>query len=266
MSSRANKPLPPGTQPEGIESQAAAADYIRQMFTRVAPRYDFLNHLLSFWLDRSWRRRAAEIMRARLAKPNTHALDLCCGTGELALELARRTPGLVVGNDFCHPMLERAVTKSRRNHLRLAVVEADALRLPFADATFDVVTAAFGFRNLANYAQGLAEIHRVLKPGGIVGILEFALPARGLFGQLYRFYFQRVLPWVGNTLSGRAEAYDYLPASVEKFPNCEGFAAWLRAAGFANVTYTRWTGGIVALHQGEKTPQGKAEALHCGGR
>lgn len=253
MSSLAKKPLPSGTQPEGIESEAAAANYVRQMFARVAPHYDFLNHLLSFWIDRSWRRRTAEAMRTRLAHPDSRALDLCSGTGDLGLELARLAPGLVVGNDFCHPMLEQAVAKSRQQRRRLAVVEADALRLPFADATFDVVTAAFGFRNLANYGRGLAEIHRVLKPGGVVGILEFALPERGIFRQLYRFYFQRVLPWVGNTLSGRAGAYGYLPASVEKFPDCEGFAAWLRDAGFANVTYTRWTGSTVALHQGEKT-------------
>ena len=150
-------------------------------------------------------------------------------------------------------MLARAAAKARRRSLRLVLVEADALQLPFAEASFDVVTAAFGFRNLANYARGLAEIHRVLKPGGAVGILEFALPPPGIFRELYRFYFQRVLPWLGNTLSGRAGAYNYLPASVEQFPDCAGFAAWLRDAGFANVTHSRWTGGIVALHLGEKS-------------
>jgi len=254
MSSPDNKPQPAGTQPEGIESEAAAADYIQQMFAEVAPRYDFLNHLLSFWRDRTWRRRTAETLRPRRAHPDARTLDLCCGTGDLAVELARLARGLVVGSDFCQPMLARAAAKARRRSLRLALVEADALRLPFAEASFDVVTAAFGFRNLANYARGLAEIHRVLKPGGVVAILEFALPAPGLFCQLYRFYFQRVLPWLGNTLSGRKGAYDYLPASVENFPDCAGFAAWLREAGFVNVSYTRWTGGIVALHVGEKSP------------
>ncbi|MFQ5926600.1 MAG: ubiquinone/menaquinone biosynthesis methyltransferase [Terriglobia bacterium] len=244
----------PGTRPEGIASEAAAADAVRRMFAAIVPRYDFLNHLLSFGLDRRWRRRTAEALRKRLSRPDARVIDLCTGTGDLALELAQVTPGRVLGSDFCQPMLTRAKEKASAGRLRIPVIAADTLALPFADASFDAAAAAFGFRNLANYRRGLEEIRRILKPGGVVAILEFALPERGLFRPLYRVYFRCVLPWVGNWLAGVEGPYDYLPASVEKFPACDEFAAWMRAAGFAEVRYRRWTGGAVALHLGTKPP------------
>lgn len=244
--------LPPGTRPEGTQGEEEAARSVREMFSRIAPRYDLLNRLLSFSFDRLWRRWTARALAARLAAGDSRALDLCCGTADLTLELARVSAGAVVGCDFSHPMLVRAGAKAARPPRPILLVEADALRLPFADEQFDVVTAAFGFRNLANYERGLEEIRRVLKRGGEVGILEFALPERGLFAALYGFYFRRVLPCIGRLISGVRGPYSYLPASVEQFPDCEGFARWMEAAGFASVSYERWTLGTVALHRAIK--------------
>ncbi|MGH9787943.1 MAG: bifunctional demethylmenaquinone methyltransferase/2-methoxy-6-polyprenyl-1,4-benzoquinol methylase UbiE [Candidatus Acidiferrales bacterium] len=246
-------PFPSGTRPEGTREEQEAARAVRRMFAGIAPRYDFLNHLLSLNRDRVWRRRTARALASRLAQPGSRALDLCCGTADLALELARVSQGTVIGSDFVHGMLTRAQEKIGRAEVSLALVEADALSLPFADGSFDVVTAAFGFRNLANYPRGLEEILRMLKRGGEVGILEFALPQRGLFARLYRLYFHRVLPWVGGLISGSRATYSYLPASVERFPDCDGFARWMEGAGFRNVRYQLWTRGTVALYLGEKS-------------
>lgn len=248
---KVSAPMPlPGTRPEGVASEAEAADYVRRMFGRIVPRYDFLNHLLSLGLDRRWRRGTAQAVKGKLLHGDSRAIDLCCGTGDLALELARVSPGQVIGSDFCQPMLARAQVKACGSRLRVPLVAADTLALPFADASFTVATAAFGFRNLANYKQGLAEIRRILKPGGLIAILEFALPERGVFRHLYGFYFRHVLPWVGNCFSGVEGPYDYLRESVEKFPTCEEFADWMRAAGFVEVRYQRWSEGAVALHLG----------------
>ncbi len=244
--------LPAGTRPEGAGDEAQAARRVHDMFARIVPRYDLLNHLLSFNRDRVWRRRTAQALAPRLQSAHSRALDLCCGTADLALELARVGRGAVIGSDFVHGMLVRARLKSARAPRRILLAEADALALPFADGSFDVVTAAFGFRNLANYQRGLEEIQRVLKRGGEVGILEFAVPERGLFAQLYRLYFHRILPWVGGLLSGARAPYSYLPASVEKFPDCAEFAGWMETAGFSNVRYQLWTGGTVVLYVGEK--------------
>lgn len=244
----------PGTRPEGIQDEAAAAAYVRDLFAQVAPRYDFLNHLLSFGFDQRWRRRTAEALREWLSGREARVIDLCCGTGDLALELARQASGLVLASDFCAPMLVRAQGKVRVRRLRVPMVAADALQLPFPDSSFDAAAAAFGFRNLANYRRGLEEIRRILKLGGVVAILDFALPDRGAFRHLYGFYFRHVLPRVGNCLAGVRGPYDYLPDSVEKFPTCDEFAEWMRTAGFTNVRYARWTGGAVALHIGTKPP------------
>jgi len=244
--------LPAGTRPEGAADEAQAARRVHDMFARIAPRYDFLNHLLSFNRDRVWRRRTARALALHLQSADSRALDLCCGTADLTLELAHVSCGSVFGSDFVHPMLVRAQQKSAHARQRILLAEADALTLPFPDGSFDVVTAAFGFRNLANYRRGLEEIGRVLKRGGEVGILEFALPERGLFAQLYRVYFHRVLPWIGGLLSGAREPYSYLPASVEKFPDCPDFARWMENEGFKNVRYQLWTGGTVVLYLGEK--------------
>ncbi len=246
------KDLPPGTRPHGIEGEAEAAQHIQRMFAAVAPRYDLLNRLLSFSFDRLWRRRTARALARRLGAAESRALDLCSGTADLALELRRVSSGIVIGSDFVHNMLTRAARKARERRQSIALVEADALRLPFPEETFDAVTAAFGFRNLANYRRGLEEIYRVLKPGGEVAILEFAVPRRGLFARVYRLYFQRLLPWVGEKVSGVRGPYSYLPASVEKFPDCDEFTRWMEAAGFTAAGYQLWMGGAVALHRGAK--------------
>lgn len=240
-----------GTRPAGTHGEEEAARAVQQMFARIAPRYDFLNRLLSLSFDRVWRRRTARALAARLAWAHSWALDLCCGTGDLALELRRVSAGTVVGSDFAHPMLVRARRKASAR-FPLELVEGDTLRLPFGDESFDVVTAAFGFRNLANYRRGLEEISRVLKRGGEAGILEFTLPSAGLFARAYRFYFRSLLPRIGRVVSGVPGPYSYLPASVEQFPDCDEFGRWMEAAGFRSVSYELWTGGTVALHRGIK--------------
>ena len=233
---------------------APGAAYVREMFARVAPRYDFLNHLLSLEADRWWRRAVARRFRRTLGRPGTRALDLCCGTGDLALSLTKvaHPSARILGADFCHPMLERARDKLLRRRLLPLLAEADALVLPFADSSFHLVTAAFGFRNLSNYEAGLREIFRVLMPGGEAGILEFSQPQSSLLGPLYNFYFRRVLPRVGGAFSGDAGAYQYLVKSVAEFPSPGGFACWMREAGFAGVAFQRLTGGIACLHTGQR--------------
>lgn len=239
-----------GATPPGAAGEGEAARWVRGMFARVTPRYDLLNHLLSFNVDRYWRARAAARLRGRLRQPEARVMDLCCGTGDLAAALERIRGGPVFGSDFCHPMLQTARRKFRRRGLRSEVVEADALRLPVASGSLDVVTVAFGFRNLANYRAGLAEMRRVLKPGGVAAILEFSRPPNPLFAALYRFYSRHVLPRLGALVSGSRDAYQYLPDSVRKFPLPEELAAEMLQEGFAEVEFERLTGGIVALHLG----------------
>ncbi|HEY1204348.1 MAG: class I SAM-dependent methyltransferase [Bryobacteraceae bacterium] len=229
-----------GTAPPGAAGEEEAARWVRGMFGRVARRYDFLNHLLSFNLDRRWRARTVRELRAALERPGARVLDLCCGTGDLLVTRG----GL--GIDFCHPMLLAA----RGKRPGAALVEADALALPLADRSFDVAATAFGFRNLANYEKALREIERVLKPGGVAAILEFSQPPSALFAALYRFYSRRILPAVGGALSGERGAYEYLPESVRKFPSADRLADMMREAGFVEVRFERLTGGIVALHLG----------------
>lgn len=231
-----------GSTPRGTAGEQEAARWVRTMFGRVAHRYDTANHLLSFNIDRLWRARTVRRLRYILDRPGVRVLDLCCGTGDLLLALGADR---AIGADFCHPMLVRAKDKGAR-----AVVEADALRLPLRDASVDAITTAFGFRNLANYAAGLAEMRRVLRPGGAAAILEFSQPPNAAFGALYGFYSRRILPLIGGALSGSRDAYAYLPESVRKFPSPDELAAMMRDAGFAAVGYERMTGGIVALHVG----------------
>ncbi|HKW34325.1 MAG TPA: bifunctional demethylmenaquinone methyltransferase/2-methoxy-6-polyprenyl-1,4-benzoquinol methylase UbiE [Candidatus Acidoferrum sp.] len=247
-----------GTQPEGATTEAEASKKVREMFTQIAPRYDLLNHLLSFELDRLWRARAAKLLRPIIERPDAVVLDLCCGTGDLALALAHAGKARIVGADFAHTMLVRASTKSvnmrendgASNATRMPFFEADALRLPFADASFDLVTSAFGFRNLANYEAGLREIHRVLKPGGTIAILEFAEPPEGFLGDLYRWYFTKVLPRIGWLISGHQSAYTYLPKSVARFFRPPELAALMLSFGFESVDFREWTMYTVALHTG----------------
>jgi demethylmenaquinone methyltransferase/2-methoxy-6-polyprenyl-1,4-benzoquinol methylase len=245
------KPEVIGAAPQGSSDPVSAASAVREMFTAIAPRYDLLNHLLSFNIDRLWWNRAARTFKDILARPDARALDLCCGTGDMTLALRRRAAGgaRLCGVDFSHPMLERAYAKSADP--RMGWIEADALQLPFADGSFDLVTAAFGFRNLADYDAGLREIVRVLKPGGECGILDFGEP-KGLIGKFYRFYFKQVLPRVGTLISGIKGPYAYLPASVERFPQPSEMLERMRRAGFVEASWTPYTFGIAGLYRGKK--------------
>jgi demethylmenaquinone methyltransferase/2-methoxy-6-polyprenyl-1,4-benzoquinol methylase len=220
------------------------------MFGRVARRYDLANHLLSLNIDRWWRAYTVRRVRHVLERPGARVLDICCGTGDLALALQERAAGSIFGSDFCHPMLVAAAGKISRRGARTVLFESDALQLPLRDSSLDLLTVAFGFRNLANYQAGLAEMRRVLKPGGMAAILEFSQPSNRAFAALYNFYSRRILPVIGGMLSGSRDAYTYLPESVRKFPSASTLADSMRAAGFAEVSYEYLTGGIVALHVG----------------
>jgi demethylmenaquinone methyltransferase/2-methoxy-6-polyprenyl-1,4-benzoquinol methylase len=231
---------------------ASTAAEVRRMFAAVAPRYDLLNHVLSLGSDFVWRRAAAKALADVLARPESVVADLCCGTGDMALALERRSAGRVIGADFCFPMLALARQKSS-GRIHLHFLEADSLRLPFADAALDAVTIAFGFRNLANYRQGLREMCRALKPRGQVAILEFSQVRGRVVGPLFRFYFRRVLPALGARISGVAGAYQYLPESVARFPDQESLAVMMREAGLTGVHYRNLMRGVAALHLGTKT-------------
>ena len=239
-----------GAAPAGAADEREAARWVRGMFARVARRYDLLNHLLSFHADRYWRARTAARLKDVLARPEARVIDLCCGTGDLVLALERARGAPVLGCDFCRPMLTAAAVKIARRGFGSALFEADALSLPIADGALDGVTVAFGFRNLANYRAGLAEMRRVLKPGGVAAILEFSQPPNALFAALYGFYSRRVLPAVGGLISGSRDAYTYLPESVRRFPDAERLAQEMRETGFGEVHFERMTFGIVVLHLG----------------
>ena len=232
-----------GTTPAGVRTEEQAAAWVRDMFGRVAPRYDLLNHLLSGNVDRYWRRRTVRRVAEILNRPDAVCLDLCCGTGDLMFALRKRAACQVLGSDFCHPMLVAARAKRP-----CEVFEADALRLPVRDNSLDLITVAFGFRNLANYRRGMDELLRALKPGGVAAILEFSRPPNRAFATLYNFYSRHVLPAIGGLLSGSREAYTYLPESVRKFPGAVELAEEMRSAGFREVQFERLTGGIVVLH------------------
>ena len=249
---------PRGTTPEGTSDEQSAARWVRGMFGRIAPRYDLLNHLLSFNLDKHWRARTVERVAEILDRPDARVLDLCCGTGDvlLALETHRLGPArghpLLLASDFCHPMLVEARRKIAARGFRTPLFEADALALPLAGDSLDLITVAFGFRNLASYQRGLEEMLRVLKPGGVAAILEFSQPPNRAFAALYRFFSARVLPAIGGMISGSPDAYSYLPESIRKFPGAEALASDMRSAGFSQVEFERMTGGAVALHLGYK--------------
>ncbi len=209
------------------------------MFDRIAPVYDSMNRLMTAGLDRRWRDATA----AAVVRPGDRVLDACCGTGDLAIAAAK-AGGKVTGLDFSEPMLERA----RRKSDEVEWLEGDALGLPFADGSFDVVTIGFGLRNLSNVERGLEELRRVLRPGGRLAILEITRP-KGLMAPFYRFWFDGVIPVAGKVLPG-GSAYSYLPASVRRFPAPEGLAKLLDEAGFDEVRWRLFAGGIVALHTG----------------
>jgi demethylmenaquinone methyltransferase / 2-methoxy-6-polyprenyl-1,4-benzoquinol methylase len=220
---------------------------VQEMFAGIAHRYDFLNHFLSASIDRRWRRVAVEKVH-ELIDPAASpvCLDLCSGTADLAIALHRGLKCDVVASDFCHPMLIRAAVKCAG--LRVRNVEADALSLPFQDRSFDALTIAFGLRNLEDPVRGLNEMHRVLKPGGALVILEFSKPVTPLFKTAFNFYFRHILPKLGALISGDGNAYQYLPDSVGKFPDQEHLMELIRSSGFEDVGYENLSGGIAALH------------------
>ena len=221
------------------------------MFSGIARRYDLLNHLLSGNVDKRWRRKTARALESSLVE-GARVLDVACGTGDLSLVLAEAGRARVVGLDFCRPMLEIARRKADEGSRLIPFVEGDALRLPFADETFDAATIAFGLRNLAGVADGLRELRRILKPGGRLAVLEFSSPVVPGFRALFRFYFTRVLPRIGGLVSGSRGAYEYLPDSVTRFPDQKRLAELMRAEGFQGVEYSNLTGGIAALHTGTR--------------
>jgi demethylmenaquinone methyltransferase/2-methoxy-6-polyprenyl-1,4-benzoquinol methylase len=247
-----------GATPEGARDVDEASRAVREMFTSIAPRYDLLNHVLSFNIDRLWWRRTARTFAHILTQSDARVLDLCCGTGDMTFALRKRAANSstqILGADFSHAMLQRAHTKSQgkipENGDAPRWIEADALHLPFPDEHFSLVTSAFGFRNLADYDAGLREIARVLRPGGECGILDFSEP-KGAVGNLYRFYFKQILPRVGTMLSGVRGPYAYLPNSVERFPEPKEMLARMCRAGFREATWTPYTFGIAGLYRGKK--------------
>jgi demethylmenaquinone methyltransferase/2-methoxy-6-polyprenyl-1,4-benzoquinol methylase len=234
-------------------NESEHARRVREMFAGIANRYDLLNHLLSGNTDKRWRRLVAKRLREVLSTEGARALDVACGTGDLSLALAQETGARVVGTDFCRPMLEIAARKARANvSSEIPFVEGDALKLPFAERSFDAVTTAFGLRNLSNVEVGLKELWRVLRPGGRAAVLEFSRPVVPGFRALFQFYFARVLPRIGGALSGSRGAYEYLPDSVSRFPDQKRLAQMMREAGFVEVEYKNLTGGIAALHLGTR--------------
>jgi len=279
----------PGARPDGISDPAAAAQNIQQMFSTIAPTYDRANHILSVGLDHSWWNRTARALRPILQRPEAVVLDLCCGTGDLTLALHHHRPQLqtvspglsyrsaaeesaslpknsgasqlttdhvpltsvppILALDFSHTMLTLGAKKFANKNI--VPIEADALHLPLADASIDLVTSAFGFRNLTSYPDGLRELHRVLRPGGQIAILECNQPG-GLVGWLYSAYFHHILPTLGGLISGARRAYAYLPDSVMRFPRPPQMKALILAAGFTNPTWTGYTFGTAGLYRATK--------------
>jgi len=229
---------------------------IRRMFGQIAPWYDFLNHFLSLNIDKAWRMKTARLVPPLPAEFGP-ILDLCTGTGDLALIYDRAAKGAVpiIGADFCHEMLMRAAEKAEQAGAseRIRFVEADAQALPFADETFQLVTNAFGLRNVTDMDRGLAEMVRVLRPGGRVAVLEFSRPRNRIFGRLYSFYFRYILPRLGQLLCrNRENAYKYLPESVLRFPDYEALVQKMQAHGLADVCYVPFTFGVATLYVGVK--------------
>lgn len=233
------------------EGGAEKRAYVRTVFEQIAPRYDLLNHLLSFNIDRSWRRRALRVL-AWTDAPTGRYLDLCAGTLDVGAELSRQRgfAGFIVGADFAVPMLQAGSAKASRDVL--APVGADAQQLPFADDAMDGATVAFGIRNVASLDRALAEVFRVLRPGSRFVILEFTTPRSRIVRSFYHGYFHHVLPLIGGVISGHHTAYKYLPRSVAHFPAEPALARRMGDAGFVDVRWESLSFGIAAIHVGTK--------------
>ena len=250
-----------GAKPLGTSDEASAAQAVQQMFDAIAPRYDLLNHALSANVDRLWWWCTARHFRTTLANPDAAVLDICCGTGDMTMALLRRRPRNsrpILAGDFARGMLSRGARKfgaveDNPGKPYAVPLEADAIQLPLKDASLDLIVTAFGFRNLANYEAGLREFHRVLKPGGQLGILEFSEPG-GLIGKAYAIYFRRVLPAIGRLVCGKAAPYNYLPASVGNFPPPPQMLSLMQQSGFANPHWQPYTFGIAGLYTGVRPP------------
>jgi demethylmenaquinone methyltransferase/2-methoxy-6-polyprenyl-1,4-benzoquinol methylase len=241
-----------GTTPPGTANEQQASQWVQRMFAGIAPKYDVANHILSFNIDRRWRKRLLKRLAAVLAEPHARILDLCCGTGDVLLDFQVVSASAVIGADFCHPMLVAAQAKTRHRGYDAPLFEGDALRLPLRDNTLDAIAISFGFRNLANYDEGLRELRRVLKPGGTLAILEFSHPSGVLMKLSYGFYSSVLLPAIGTLVSGSAEAYRYLPDSIRKFPAAEELRRMMTSAGFEAAQYELLTGGVAAIHIGNR--------------
>jgi demethylmenaquinone methyltransferase/2-methoxy-6-polyprenyl-1,4-benzoquinol methylase len=239
-----------GTRPPGTSNEQEAAQWVQRMFANIAPRYDFANHLLSFNIDRSWRKALMKRLSPILKEPTATVLDLCCGTGDVLLDLQQVAATPVLGADFCHPMVVAAQAKAAQRGFPARLFEADALVLPLADHTLNAVSIAFGFRNLANYEAGLRELYRVLKPGGMLAILEFSHPPGVIVRRAYAFYSRFLLPVIGSLISRAPGAYAYLPDSIAKFPSAAELRSMMNRAGFLDTRFELLTGGIAALHTG----------------
>ncbi len=225
---------------------------VREMFSGIAGKYDFLNHFLSANIDKRWRRKVSAKLKDVLENPEAVVLDVACGTGDLSLELKTAGKAKVIGTDFCRPMLAIAKEKTEKSDEQIPYIEGDGMNLSFADKTFDAVTIAFGLRNFSNWQDGLKELHRVLKKDGRIVILEFSAPVVPGFRQIFNFYFSHVLPRIGGAVSGSRGAYEYLPDSVSRFPDQKNLAKMMREIGFSGVEYKNLTGGIAAIHTGVK--------------
>jgi demethylmenaquinone methyltransferase/2-methoxy-6-polyprenyl-1,4-benzoquinol methylase len=245
-------PISAGARTADETSEATVAENVRSMFDAIAPSYDRLNHLLSMGLDRRWWASTARIFREVLERPEAKVLDLCCGTGDMTEALMKLRPSIsepVTGLDFSKQMLDRARVKFADANVQW--IEGDAMHLPYPDASFDLITSAFGFRNLTNYSDGLKEIARVLKPGGQVGILECNQPD-GLSGAFYNLYLHHGLPVIGGILSGERSAYAYLPASIARFPRAAQMLPMMREAGFEEVSWKGYFMKAAGVYRGVK--------------
>jgi demethylmenaquinone methyltransferase/2-methoxy-6-polyprenyl-1,4-benzoquinol methylase len=242
-----------GAKPLGVEDEASAAKTVQQMFNTIAPRYDLLNHVLSANVDRHWWWRAARRFQPVLANANAAILDICCGTGDMTMALLKRRPSSarpILALDFAHAMLSRGALKfsnRKPGQSRAVALEADALHLPIRSESLDLIVTAFGFRNLANYEAGLREFHRVLKPCGQLGILDFSEPG-GLIGKGYAVYFRRVLPAIGRIICGEDGPYNYLPTSVGNFPPPDEMLALMNKTGYRDCAWEAYTFGIAGLY------------------